>query len=890
MFSAESMLPPSPSFEQQSQLCAKCKFYNGGSFLSPVAATTIQNAELLVIVEGPDKRDIRSGCYLGAEPGDFFFSSLEELGVCANRANTVIIPAVRCMPPQSYKAAKTTKRRGTNATSKEAELCWKASGMFNLIQAYCDPSFQRATGSQKKRILLLGYWPTKLVTGKLLIELHEQVLNIGDAIVGVLHTPNSIYAKNVRWRKDEDGRWYTDPPNGEELGRAEWKAHSRFVLERLFAEGEGHVTVNTSSEIKFPHVLVHEEEEFIRRIQEREGKLCHLDVETYATEEQKQLGRTALDWFYGPDCCMPLCMGLALFDSLKDTNYDPFVHAPNYDPNFVPIYTGEWTDTLAQALAKTKLYAFNGTYDTGVLYQHTGVLADMHADPCDMAYVVNQKRKKYSLESLALEYVPNYAGWGSGIKGAKDFSIIERERLYNYNAGDNVISAIIYFKLVEEILASGMQFAYWRVLAPAKNILRDMEARGVRVDLDYWEQVKRDVTQEREDALNDIRSLEAVRNYVTAKQTAEFNPRSDTQVKELLEMHLGVAVPSANKEALKGFAKQGDEFSAALLKYRNADKKYGIYVKTFGNLMDKDAFGNCVIYASYKTNTTETGRTSSGGSDVVGLGKTNQINLQNVPRSGGMRKLFIPRPGMKLAYGDYSQIEVRVAGAYSRSYEIVAACHGDDFHGTVASKVFKVPFEEIMAEAEYCDEHGGTSRRTKSKSITFGLIYGMQADGLALKLGCTKEEAQQFIDEYFLGMPSVKAFIDRTHAFVAQNMYVQTHFGRIRRFDRYNSATERESVNTLVQATASDIFLMANQAVKAEFMTDGSFRRFFFPWGEVHDAALNEFYFDAMPKDEVKERMEYAMTQRVRQMFPEVDEFMWEIPLATDVKILDAMH
>jgi len=898
--SIESTLPDSPNFELQSKLCAGCKFYAEGSYLSPVAVTNIHNAELVVLIDGPDKRDMRGGQYLSSEAGEMLFRALEEAGANANVGNTLILPAVRCMPSQHAKVAKATRRKGINATTKEAERCWKASGLSELLPAYCSKDFQRTVGTKRKRVLLLGYWPTKLVTGNFLVEVKGQVLEMGDALVGVLDMPIAFYNRHVRWKKDDDGRWYTDPPNGYELAMTEWLAHAKSVIARLFTDDVSSiVTVNNNADIQFPHVLVKEEEEFIRRIQEREGKLCHLDVETYATEEHKKLGRTALDWFYGPDCCRPLCMGLAMFDSLKDTNYDMRSNVPDYDPNYVPIYDGEWGHGLAEALSKTKLYAFNAPYDTGTLFQHTGVLCDIFADPCDMAYIANQGRKKYSLASLALEYVPNYAGWGDGIKGSKDYSLIPKDKLLNYNAGDNVVSAVMYFKLVEELTAIGANYAYWTILGPAKTILRDMEARGSRIDMDYWRSISGEITAEMESANRELLALEVVRQFVYRNSMkspdgkpgiAEFNPRSDQQVKEILSTIRGENVASSGKEILKTWAKEGCEFSKRLLEYRNAAKKYGVYVKTFADKMDKDGFGSNIIYASYKTNTTETGRTSSGGGDVVGLGKTNQINLQNVPRDGGMRKLFIARPGMKLAYGDYSQIEVRVAGAYSRSHEIVAACYGEDFHGTVASKVFGIPIAEIMAEAKYCDEHGGTSKRTQAKSITFGLIYGMQADGLALKLGVTKEEAQKFIDDYFMGMPAVKAFIERTHAFVKQQLYVQTVFGRVRRFQRYCSATERESVNTLVQSTASDIFMCGLLATRAEFMTDRAYGRFFFPWGEQHDAAINEYYTIAMPEDEVKERMEYAMTQRVRKMFPQIDEFMWEVPLATDVKILDALH
>lgn len=881
-FDPTSLLPDAPNFELQSKPCAKCNFYQQGTFLSPVANKTVDQAKLIVVVDSPDKRDVRGREYLASEPGQFLMDALEPYGIY--RDDILIIPVVRCMLPRGTKLKKTQKRKGTNATNKEARLCWRASGAEALMHYY---QTTHCPSAYPKRVLALGYWPVKLLTDRLLTELHGQVMQINEMKVGCHESPTYYYNKFVKWQKDADGRWEMIPPNGERIAHDTFCADIRTTVKRLFSD-EHSVTVNSDADIQFPHIVVTEHDNFLRRLQERENCLVHLDVETYATPEELAKGRTALDWFYGPECCMPLCMGVALFDDLQDTNYNPNLFKPDYDPNKVIVYRGDWSEEIATALHRSKLYAFNATYDTGVVLQHTGVACDIYADPCDMAYVLNQRRKKYSLDSLCFEYLPNYAGWGTKIKEGKDYVNLPVDRLCNYNAGDNVASAILFFKFKDMLTAQGLDFVYWEILAGTKTILRDMEARGVRVDTAYWQDLKNKLETNLANAGEALHSCAAVQNFMI-KYGKEYNPQSGPQTLRILRSVHGDDVASCDKTVLKKFVGQDDPFAKALLDFRSSSKAHGIYVKTFSKFMQKDWNDQMIVYPAYKTNTTETGRTSSGGSDVTGLGATNQINIQNVPRDGGLRKLFIARKGYKLGYADYGQIEVRVTGAYAHSEEILAACHGADFHGTVASKAFRAPFEEIMAEAKYCDEHGGTSRRTKAKTITFGLIYGMTADGLAARLGITPEEAQKFIDDYFAGMPSVQKFINETQEFVKKNFYVRTVFGRYRYFDAANASALREGTNTLVQATASDIFLLSNRAIKDVFTREGAYMRYFFPWAEVHDSITNEFH-SCMPDDEVSQMMEYAMTTRVREMFPRVDEFLWKIPLSADVKILEVWH
>ena len=82
----------------------------------------------------------------------------------------------------------------------------------------------------------------------------------------------------------------------------------------------------------------------------------------------------------------------------------------------------------------------------------------------------------------------------------------------------------------------------------------------------------------------------------------------------------------------------------------------------------------------------------------------------------------------------------------------------------------------------------------------------MSAFRLGRDLSISREEAQQYMDDYFGRIPSVQEFIETSKAFCKQHGYVETLFGRRRLIPEIYSknfndraAGEREAVNTRVQ-------------------------------------------------------------------------------------------
>ena len=171
------------------------------------------------------------------------------------------------------------------------------------------------------------------------------------------------------------------------------------------------------------------------------------------------------------------------------------------------------------------------------------------------------------------------------------------------------------------------------------------------------------------------------------------------------------------------------------------------------------------------------------------------------------------------------------------------------------------------------DEHeagiGEHELRRRAKIINYALLYGKTAFTLAKDIGVPQEAAQEFINAYFAGFPSVRAFIDSLLATARKSGVVKTMFDRRRlvpdltsRNFQIRAGAERYAVNFPIQGSAADILKRAMIDVHGALVARGSPARMILT---VHD----ELLFEA-PKavaDEtaalVRERMEGAVALRV---------------------------
>jgi len=392
---------------------------------------------------------------------------------------------------------------------------------------------------------------------------------------------------------------------------------------------------------------------------------------------------------------------------------------------------------------------------------------------------------------------------------------------------------------------------YNEVELPLVEVLREMEAAGVRFDVDKLRQAEATLTVE----LNELEQ----KIYESAGET--FNINSPKQVGELLFDKLKLD-PKAKKsktgqystseEILVGI-KDRHAIVGMILDYRALSKLITTYIAALPSYIAADG----KIHTTYNQTVTATGRLSSSNP-----------NLQNLPirseRGRFIREAVIPDEGCLFLSADYSQIELRLMAHFSQDEHMLAAFRsGQDIHAATAARIYGVPLDQVTKD-----------QRRNAKTANFGIIYGISAFGLAQQLDCSRTEAKQLIDDYFAAFPHVIQYIESQKELARQRGFAETLFGRKRYLPdiRSNNPTvrsfaERNAVNAPIQGTAADIIKMAMVSIHRRLKAEGLKAQMIM---QVHDE-LN-FNVPAAEVDRVREIVVTEMQNAVHLSIPLIAE------------------
>lgn len=261
-----------------------------------------------------------------------------------------------------------------------------------------------------------------------------------------------------------------------------------------------------------------------------------------------------------------------------------------------------------------------------------------------------------------------------------------------------------------------------------------------------------------------------------------INFRSPVQVKAVLSQ-LGFKVESTETKEL---SKLPHPFAQALVEHRKVSKLMSSFVRKLPKHLHPTT-GR--IHPDFMQLGTQTGRFTC-----------ENPNLQQIPRDQEWRDLFVAPEGFRIITADYSQIELRILAEYSQDPAFIEAYRtGQDLHRRTASDVFGVPVDMVTTE-----------QRTMTKSVNFGLCYGMGAGSLARDLNITLDEAERFINTYFRAYPKVKDCLQRLGMRALKDLCSTSLLGRKRHYrppDSFSAqkSLERKGRNTPIQATCGDI-------------------------------------------------------------------------------------
>lgn len=416
-----------------------------------------------------------------------------------------------------------------------------------------------------------------------------------------------------------------------------------------------------------------------------------------------------------------------------------------------------------------------------------------------MDYLVAPDRLQHGIARLLKEYfreeLPPLKEWlKANMVESVDQLSAEKQAAW---AGTLACSLFrLYQVIAPDLRSKDLLSVYEHLDLPLIPVLHKMEARGIRIDVDYLKRLSVEYHAE-------ARRLEAV---ICEMAGSTFNVNSPKQLSQILFGDLKLPVQNKTKT---GASTDSDALEALIphhpiaqkiLEYRQLTKLLNTYIDVLPTMMDKDHR----VHTTFNITVAATGRLSSS-----------DPNIQNIPirteLGERIRRAFIASPGWSLIAADYSQIELRILAHMSGDENLIAAfIAGHDIHTATASTIFKIPYDDITP-----------SVRRRAKEINFGIAYGMKAFGLASRLGIPQKEASSFIDAYFSSYPKIRTILDETIQHVRDHGWVGTLFGRKRFFPGYAIAAKKDQqafdrmiINTPFQGSAADIIKMAMLAVE----------------------------------------------------------------------------
>ncbi|MDR1861277.1 MAG: DNA polymerase I [Bacteroidales bacterium] len=465
-----------------------------------------------------------------------------------------------------------------------------------------------------------------------------------------------------------------------------------------------------------------------------------------------------------------------------------------------------------------------------------------------IAHYLIQPDHRHNLDDLCETYlnyrkIPTESLIGSKGKNQLSMRRVPLAQLKEYACEDADMTLQLKQTLDTGLDSHGVRQVFTDIEMPLIPVLADMERTGVRLnscELAVYAQTLREQIIDCETAICQMAG-------------ESFNIGSPKQLGIILfeKLKIDHAVKktktqqySTSEEVLSKLTNK-HPIVGKILEYRGLLKLLNTYAEALPLMVD----AHDRLHTSFNQTGTVTGRLSSSNP-----------NLQNIPirdESGReIRKAFIASDNEHtFISADYSQIELRIMAALSKDGQMLQAFHeGQDIHAITASKIYKVPVEDVTGDM-----------RRKAKTANFGIIYGISAFGLSDRLNITRTEAKALIDSYFASFPKVKEYMDESIRTARNKGYVETVMGRRRYLPDINSSNgnirgmaERNAINAPIQGSAADLIKIAMIRIYKALHRENLHTKMVL---QVHDelnfdAPLNEL---ARVTDIVRREMEGAL-------------------------------
>jgi DNA polymerase I len=265
----------------------------------------------------------------------------------------------------------------------------------------------------------------------------------------------------------------------------------------------------------------------------------------------------------------------------------------------------------------------------------------------------------------------------------------------------------------------------YKLLHEGVLALARAERQGIRVDMDYIQQTKKELDQKIEGKEKALKLTDFYLQWTHSKGEKEPNINSDPQLKHYLYK---IRKETPTKQTASG-AGSTDETSLKelgipeldyILEMRKLKKLKNTYLEQF----EREAVDG-YLHPSFNLQTVISYRSSS-----------NNPNFQNIPSRDKeamrlTRRALFPRPGHQLLEVDYSGLEFNINACYSKDPVMLEYCRNpnSDPHADVANQVFLIDYDSTIPGYK-------TLRSASKNGFTFPELYGDYYKNCASNLAC----------------------------------------------------------------------------------------------------------------------------------------------------------
>lgn len=440
----------------------------------------------------------------------------------------------------------------------------------------------------------------------------------------------------------------------------------------------------------------------------------------------------------------------------------------------------------------------------------------------------------------------------------------EWERVLRYNGEDCIATLLLEPELLRRAEETGREsvLPLYRELLRSSETLTRTALLGIPFDLEQVraaeEKTQKTIDQLRQGIADELN----VPGFVTK------TPKSIEAVAYAIERLGGFTLPRTKKtrkpslsgEALMPHARKHPVI-ADYVRLTRLQKLEGTYLTPWRYLLEEQGDGR--IHTNYKLWVARTGR-SSAEHDIGGT-------LQQVPRSPKIRAMVkTADEEWVIISADQGQVELRI-GAWAANEPTMLRFfqQGIDPHTATAAwlKALQAGWtlKQFLAEMPLWMGTVTKNERQAAKGVNFGFLYGMREKKFIAtarkdyRVEFTMEEATVARDGYFALYSGFTRWHQESWRWVNLG-YVDTPLGRRRPLLQTDDEDEegllRKAVNTPVQATASDLSVMALWDIEQEFEGRRLQARVV---GFIHDAGMFEVHLDDLEEASaiIKQEMEH---------------------------------